>query len=227
MTKGSSADGVIFSDFLGTGFLIGDQGFALTAAHILTPQNLAGCFVVYDQWTAIAIKTYEIHDDLDVAILHLADGGPKRSPFRCRNNWEGSGRKYRQFGYPRHVVWERQADTNGRVLPNLELIYTEGYIRRRVSVSLDIKGVNGAEFFEVSTQAGKGCSGSPLFVQSPDNAWDLIGIYVAERTTEDEDGDRIGVSYAIREEGFRNWRPELLAGLSILEESRKVDLTCS
>ena len=106
-------------DFLGTAFLIGNKGFALTAGHVL-PKNslhkLAGMFVIQDKWHCFLVKQQEECVDADVALLEMQDG-PTRSPFRCRNRWEGSSARYRQFGYPRNVVWELAPNEESRVMP--------------------------------------------------------------------------------------------------------------
>lgn len=222
-------DAYEIENFLGTGFLIGNQGFGLTAAHVLSvdpTKEIMAMFVINGKWCGFKVKNSESHSHADVALIKL-DGGPKRSPFRCRNQWEGSSRSYQQWGYPATVVWEQEPSEHGKVIPNLELIYFEGYVRRRFSHGLSIPNVKGTEFFEVSEQAGRGCSGSPLYVLGTDRAWEVIGIYVADVTINDENegGSEMAVAYAAREDAFRDWRPILLGGRSILEESKLIDLT--
>ena len=228
LTEQPKADGSQrFVDVVGSAFLLGNRGFALTAAHILPEETnhvLTAMFVVNDQWYGYAISNSEKHPDQDVAVLQIQNG-PNRSPFRCRNRWEGSGGQYQQFGYPMQVAWETQPNDENLVLPNPELIYFQGYIRRRISTSLAISGIKGNAFFEVSEQAGRGCSGSPLYLPGNDLAWEIIGIYSAEITSTDKSGVVSSVAYAVREDCFRDWHPTLLSGNSIHEESLNVDIT--
>lgn len=106
-----------------------------------------------------------------------------------------------------------------------DLVYNEGYIRRRYTGELPV--IFGRSFYELSEVAGSGSSGapicklniSPLFGFIKPSAWDVIGIYVGEKIN-----DRgTSVSYAVREDAFRHWSPEIL-GKSVLEESQNVNV---
>jgi hypothetical protein len=182
-------------------------------------------FVIEDKWHCFEISALELHPRIDIALIQIQNG-PSKSPFRCRNTWEGSCQRYRLFGYPSRAVWELPPDDRSRIAARPDLSYSEGYIKRRLTMELLIKGIRGTEFFELSEQAGKGCSGSPVFINSShDKAWEIIGVYCAERSIEDSDGNKIALCYAVREDAFRDWAPALLNGSSILEESSLVDLT--
>ena len=202
---------------LGSGFLIGNRGFALTAKHVIMGSKeecLAAVFVLESGgWFGYQIIQKELHPEEDVALLKLS-GGPWKSFLRLSNTTEHASCKYRLFGYPDDATFEL---TDGRqVLVRPDLIYNEGYVRRRYTGTLPV--IQGQSFFELSEIAGTGCSGAPVSkFTSP--AWDVIGIYVGERLNE----RATSVSYAVREEAFRNWCPKSL-GVSVLEESRNVSV---
>jgi len=209
--------GYSYKSFLGSAFLFGNKGFALTAAHVIEEHSkelIISMFVGEDNtWYVFEMLEHELHPQEDVAIIRIG-GGPWKSPFRMRDKWEGSSRKYQMFGYPDDVLHELTDESTGLVTPRPDLIYTEGYIRRRLSLNPGIPEVKGVSFFELSEIAGSGCSGSPLYINN-NGIWDVIGIYVGEKMN-----DRgTCVSYAVREEDFRNWTPNNL-GTSILDESQ-------
>lgn len=209
--------GYTLKSFLGSGFLLGNKGYALTAAHVIEKhieEVIISLFVGEDNaWYAFEMLEYELHPQEDIAIIKI-NGGPWISPFRMRNKWEGSSAKYQMFGYPEDAVYDLTDEMAGRVAPRPDLVYTEGYIRRRLTFNPGIHGVKGVSFFELSEIAGPGCSGSPLYINN-NRIWDVIGIYVGEKIN-----DRgTSVSYAVREEEFRNWTPKIL-GTSLLDESQ-------
>jgi hypothetical protein len=206
----------LFHNFLGTGFLIGNRGFGMTAAHVaqnFKNETVAALFASGSGWLAIPISDSEMHAQEDVAVLKVT-GNSWKSFFRCSGTWEGSSCKYRMFGYPEDVSYEIVHDDRARFRP--DLVYTEGYIRRRTNH--EIPTMIGTSLFELSEVAGSGCSGSPIFkFKAP--IWEVIGIYVGEKTN-----DRAtSVAYAVREESFREWRPTIL-GTSILLESQHVSV---
>lgn len=206
-----------FESFLGSAFLIGKRGFALSAAHVLAQEagkHSAALFVAGDNtWRVFIIEATETHPDQDVLIVRLPEGRWP-SPFRLRNCWEGASANYKQFGYPADALYDVIDERTNRVAPRPDLIFVQGYIHRRFSSALPAPNVRGDQFHEVSEMGGQGCSGSPLFIQN-DGYWDVIGIYVGERLIE----GGINLGYAVREEAFRDWVPGIL-GRSILEESQ-------
>jgi len=210
-------DDVAYGRFLGTGFLIGSRGMALTAGHVVSAvepgAHVAALFADLDGgWHAQTARSWEVHPTEDVAVLSL-DGGPWRSFLRLAGTWEGQTLHYRLFGYPQDTLIEVVRD--GRVVPRPDLIYSEGYIRRRIT-DLKIPTVRGAQLFELSAVAGRGCSGSPVLKITGTGPWEVIGIYVNERIN-----DEAPVAYAVREEAFRGWTPTLF-GLTVLAESQDV-----
>ena len=200
--------------FLGTGFLIGNRGFALTARHVVHDYgigDIAAIFARGKKWTWFKIIEIEEHPEEDVALIKLS-GNTWKSFFRLSNTIENASKEYSLFGYPGDAAYEFNKDgTIGFGAP--DLVYNKGYIRRRLSKGLSIKGIQGHSFFELSELAGTGCSGSPIFFVSRPPNWDVIGIYVGERYYQ-----RINVSYAVRQEAFSGWVPGIL-GCSVLEES--------
>ncbi len=216
--------GYTYKEFLGSGFLFGNNGFALTAAHVIghvinrantSPNDtVVVMFVAEDEkWYAFEVLQAELHPTEDVAILKI-DGAPWKSPFRMRNKWEGSSAKYHMFGYPEDAVGDLINPEEGRIIPRPDLVYNAGYIRRRLSFNPGIPRVKGENFFELSEIAGVGCSGSPLYILNK-RVWDVIGIYVGEKINY----RGTSVSYGVREDAFRDWTP-LILGTSILEESQ-------
>jgi len=160
------------------------------------------------------VEVTETHPTEDVAILRLV------SPLwpswmRLAGTFETQALSYRSWGYPENVFHEVVSD--GIALPRPDLIYTQGYVRRRLSTTLP--GFHGTHFYELSDVAGGGCSGAPVLRHNAiaGGVWDVVGVYVGEREVEGRDPIRVGL--AIREEAFRDWVPDIL-GQSILDESR-------
>jgi hypothetical protein len=207
---------------LGTAFLIGDRGFALTARHVFSGCDndpVIGVFLTpAGDMVGVDIASKELHPTEDVAIVKLGGEGWK-SFFRLINSYENSSCKYSLWAYPDDTYYEVVADNMAILRP--DLVYNEGYVRRRIS--REIPSLSGTSFFELSQVAGDGASGSPvvrttrsLFVVA-NPAWDVIGIYVGQRTN-----DRAtSVSYAVRADAFWAWVPEIL-GKSVLEESQQI-----
>jgi hypothetical protein len=207
---------------LGSAFVIGNRGFALTAKHVLDGcdgKPILGMFVSSaGGWLGIDITTRESHSTEDVAVVRLRGDGWK-SFFRLSNSYENASCRYTLWGYPEDTYYELAVV--GKAVPRPDLVYNEGYVRRRVNH--EVLTLTGTSFFELSEVAGAGASGAPIckVTQSLFKAlqpiWDVIGIYAGEKTN-----DRAtSVSYAVREDAFRDWRPEIL-GTSILEESQQV-----
>lgn len=200
---------------LGTGFFIGNQGFALTAGHVISGSEreiLIAMFALPEGgWYGHQILAREVHDSEDVALLKV-DGHGWKSFLRLSNSLEHASCKYRLWGYPDDTTFELVVNMKVALRP--DLIYNEGYIRRRYNGELPV--IKGSAFFELSEIAGSGASGAPICkINGP--VWDVIGIYVGEKIN-----DRAtSVSYATREEAFRNWVPSIL-GKSVLEESQNV-----
>ncbi|MBT9161107.1 MAG: hypothetical protein DDT27_01383 [Dehalococcoidia bacterium] len=203
--------------FLGTAFVIGNRGFALTARHVIAgavEHPMIGVFALPDGgWFSVGIAAVESHPSEDVAVVQL-EGGPWRSFFRLAGTNENSSARYRLFGYPDDATYELV--DSGQVTPRPDLVYNEGYFRRRFTGRL--LGIDGSAFFELSQVAGSGASGAPVCKFSAP-AWEVMGVYVGEKLN-----DRAtSVSYAVREDAFRDWTPNVL-GTTVMAESRNVSV---
>jgi hypothetical protein len=213
----AGSQGLEMTSFCGSAFLIGSRGVALTVAHLLVDlpdaEHYALMTVDANAWVAHGVVSWEKHPTEDVAVLKLQE--PIGSSWlQLAGVWHGQTAPYRQFGYPSDVLHEVVKE--GHAQPRPDLVYTQGYIRRRIS-GIPIPGIRGEGFFELSEVAGAGCSGSPVMLITSGPAWLVIGIYVGQRITGGDDLVRVG--YAVREDMFRDWVPDLL-GVSVIEESR-------
>jgi len=204
-------DSYKFKSFLGSGFLIGKNSYALTAAHVVdgNRDNIFALFVENNQWICFPVTVAEMHPAEDVAIIYI-EFKPLKSIFYLNNSFETQSCQYRQFAYPEDMLYE--LEDSGKANGRPDMIYLQGYIRRRTNHPLP--GIRGVQFFELSQIGGKGCSGSPIFKMDSGSMWRVLGIYVAECVN-----DRgTSVSYAVREDAFRGWIPKIL-GHSILTEA--------
>ena len=218
----------------GTAFLIGSRGYALTARHVVAGKSkplVALTMAEAGGWTWVSIVASEPHPSEDVAIIKLAPGSCK-SGFQVSSSVEMASFKYQIYGYPGDAT---RLETAKGEFP--DLVYTEGYIRRRYSASLypssgpsppaGAPRIAGNSFFELSEIAGTGTSGGPVFDRGDPMA--VIGIYSAEKHTPRviSSGDKpvtqlISVSYAVRDDAFRDWKPAMLGGKTVFEESKNV-----
>lgn len=193
--------------FLGTGFFIGHQSMALTAAHVV--KGVDGTIVALladgHGWRAFLIQEFEIHHTEDVAIMSIAppSGETQWSAFTTFSARPiRSSAKYHLWGYPQDAAYELVKDGMASVRP--DLVYSEGHVRRRVT-SVPLPKIMGSRFLELSGVAGGGCSGSPVLDRAPGNHWDLVGVYVGERL----DDRSTSVGYASRLEEMADWTPSI------------------
>jgi len=217
VTAERNRQGISVKRVLGTGFLIGNNGFALTAGHVIEGHE-GDCIVAMfapasGGWCGFEVMAREIHPEEDVAIIKL-DGGPWKSFLRLSNTIDRASCEYQLFGYPDDTTFE--LIEGGRVVIRPDLIYNRGYVRRRYTGA--IPSITGKAFFELSEVAGTGCSGAPVKkLTAP--VWDVIGVYVGEKIN-----DRAtSVAYAVRAEAFRDWIPAVL-GCTVLDESSRVSV---
>ncbi|EPB5914418.1 serine protease [Citrobacter amalonaticus] len=206
-----SPEGSSLQQFLGSGFLIGNNAFALTARHVLrgVEGRVCALFVVNSEWRAFDISNIEFHPEEDVAIFKV-NHPDLRSIFCFNNEFENASREYMQFAYPDDMMYELEVD--GRASGRPDMVFLKGYIRRRTNHP--IPHIRGVQFFELSQIGGTGCSGSPIFKPNNGGPFKVMGVYVAERLNE----RGTSVSYAVREDAIRDWIPNVL-GHSLLTEA--------
>lgn len=220
-----------FEELLGTGFLLGNDGFALTAKHVLTDIKLEETNQIValhrsnsSEWIACDFEA-DIHPNEDVALLKfkphekysedLSLTGWK-SPFLLSDEWQGSSKEYMMWGYPDDLLHDVHAPERfGRVIPSPDLVHTKGYIRRRLSTELPSNRIKGKQFYEINIVAGNGFSGAPLW-ESINEIWHVYGVYVGARSREIKDNVHSNVGYAVRIHELEDWQPELLDNESIL-----------
>jgi hypothetical protein len=218
-----NGDGFRMEAFLGTAFNIGTRGALLTARHVIEGRDNETLAVLYvdndNEWSAHIVEGRELCPTADVALMMIG-GGQWSSIIECSGTWQGASMSYDCWGYPDDARYDSGA------VGRPDLVFTTGYVRR--AYSQDLPGIRGNQFFEISEIAGSGSSGAPLIhkgkliPRNGDTMWPLVGIYSMERRTEVHvDGVSVTreVPYAVREEAFRDWAPEVL-GRSILDESR-------
>ncbi len=221
--------------FRGTGFFIGSRGYALTAAHVVTdpPPDLPLSAVLTNggQWLGFDVSGHELHPKEDVAILRISPpGGPQqawRSILQADPTQHQSSAHYFMWGFPEDTVFELVDEASGTAHPLPELVYTEGHVRRRVANDT-LPNLRGSQFFELSEAAGDGCSGGPLLLNTPrprTGPWHLIGVYLGERVmSADKQLRQVFPAaakirgYAVRLDVMLDWRPEILAGRTLLDE---------
>ena len=203
-------------DLCGTGFLINNLGYGLTASHVIkNAQGPIGALFINNlgQWVRYHLTQIEYHPAEDVCVFKLAnDPDGWRCPFTVTGEKEYESRDYRSFGYPADLLLESPVKTGVAILePRPKITYAAGYIRRRVP-HCPINGLSGTSTYELSDVMAKGCSGSPLFYIRADSVWVLIGIYLGARQRSSDplnEGPEI-LGYGCPSHLFAEWEPTLL-----------------
>lgn len=211
-------DGFDYESFHGTCFLIGSDGYAITNLHLLGVRkgNELGVLIVENGlWRAHIVEATETHPVEDIAILKLR-GMKYKSFLKISTRSEYSPCKYKQLSYPEDVESELVIDN--RVVHRPDLIYLEGYIRRRMS-NMEIP-LKGSDFYELSEPGSTGCSGSPVIDMRGGEIWDVIGVYCGNKTSA-LNGNISGVRHAVRSDAICDWKPSIL-NKKISDEFRKV-----
>lgn len=204
-----TTDGLNITAFLGTGFFIGSNGYALTAKHVMKPAATPAIVMRGSDlsWRAFAIKEEDAHPVEDVSLIRIEPPSDKRwrSIFTLPGGWAGSSTPYFLFGYPESVLLELVENGKAKMRP--DLVYSEDHIRRRMT-DIPVEAITGTRFFELSNVAGPGCSGSPVVNRTPTSnpAWQLIGIYLGERL----DAYSTSVGYSVRLDELADWHPAML-----------------
>jgi Trypsin-like peptidase domain len=201
----------------GTMFLIGRRGFAVTAAHVVDQVDgnasvTAAAFVnANGAWVPIRIMAFEPHPTEDVAVVQLSEA-PWASWLAISSTSEHQSCEYDSWGYPIAVA-ENAAKYEEAGLERPDLVFTRGYVRRRISRPLPSSIYRGDAFYELSEQAGHGCSGGPVIARNSLGRplWKVCGIYIGEC-----DGG-FPAGYAVRTDAIHAWHPKLLGRCIELE----------
>lgn len=193
-----------FKRFLGSAFVIGDGNYALTASHVVA--DVSEHHLVLMQldsgWQTVFITGIEIHPIEDAALLRL---GRPLPPLELALDEIHQSTSYGSMGYPESILHEVVPDDGSPALVRPDLVYFQGYVRRRRS-NIEIPGLRGSNFFELSESSGPGTSGSPVWrVRQSD---ETFGIYIGEMRTEENPPRRI--AFATRIDAILNWQPAML-----------------
>ena len=196
-------------EFLGTGFLIGNNGFIMTATHVATKadiKQLSALAVINNAWHPIRFKEVHHHPSEDVSILKIdGDISPKWPSWIVpSNSWEGSSCPYQLWGYP-EIYAKQSVVSQGKALDRPDLCYYEGHIVRRITQNSDqeIINVKGSNLFELSVVGYSGCSGAPVIKKEarlPNEKWKLIGVYIGNPRSNIQPEDRCNVKEFLKRE---------------------------
>ncbi|WP_396594602.1 trypsin-like peptidase domain-containing protein [Brevundimonas sp. R86498] len=203
-------------ELCGTGFLLGDGTVALTAGHVIDQAArrgpLVGLFVVGSTWHSELVVDCEVHPEHDVAVVRFGRAvGP--SIVQVSGDVQLSSAVYHGWGYPDYVAEE---DRSGGEPPqpgavatvNPDLIFRQGYVRRRLGWALPYSSFKGSSFLELSEVFGSCCSGAPLILMTSigRGPWKCMGIYVGERSGHHTQS----VGLAVPGDVFASWAPSLV-----------------
>jgi S1-C subfamily serine protease len=209
VTTTTGQSGIDLTGYMGTAFLIGTRGFALTAAHVLDEAvestQWGGMF--YDRAQAgqfVPCTSFERHPTEDVAVLKIANYSP--SFFGPPSALPNASLEYEGWGYPSDAAeW-----VGGVVVP--DLVYHRGYVRRRFSKA--VQGLIGSRFLELSEPIFPGASGGPVVTRRrlPGNRWELIGVFagVLARPYNHDPNLVSTVGYGTCLSAVTDWVPQIL-----------------
>ncbi len=204
----TAAHEVEFVRLLGTGFYLAACNVLLTASHVIKDSpNFVAMVVINNQWYSREFSKSVVHPSEDIAVLWDAGGPPAAQSWLSIDDYEQySAGQYELWGYPEDVLYDAAIKKpDGTAYQSPDLVFTKGYIRRRVS--FEVPGIKGANLFEISEVAGSGCSGGPLITKR-NNEWYVSGIYLGERRTQTGDGPIREIAYALRISAVRAWLAE-------------------
>jgi hypothetical protein len=209
---GHDEEGNVVKDdaqLVGTCFLIGRRGYALTAAHVLrqVKNDIARVLIPNPQgWDACLIRLGEAHPTEDVGLLKIDLPRPITSPVLFAANEPPPSLEYSMWAYPEVIA--REIESHERPPDSLDFnpspVYFRGYLRRKLNYSpnpsFDI--YIGKHFYEVSEIAGACCSGAPLStIATPPG---VFAIYIGE----EQASRRCG--YAANLMRVLDWAPDML-----------------
>lgn len=237
--------GVTLRKLVGTAFFIGNQGYYLTARHVI--ERAVSEAASNNTHVGLVIKRSQGSSiECDFAKLGLFNWAPK--PYDIAVGWVNNAPKSPlKLQFVQATIWQRiaalgypeSATSNELDALWLNLRGYRGYVQRQTTPR-DIRSGNHPNGYELSFLTGPGSSGAPVFTV-PDEV--LIGVAVASYRTEfvEEEFtevDRGGAKYhekRVRVEQFgfahslenlHHWRPTVLGGKSLEEAAKFSPLTC-
>jgi hypothetical protein len=198
--------------FRGTGFLVGERGALVTAAHVLRDPSDELTVMHYetDHWEGSSIEAWEAHPSEDVAVTLIPELA-RKSPLRIVSTTVLLGTEWQLFGFPEETLWDRPEPGIRTGAP--DMVYVRGYVRRPMT-GRTLPGIRGDHLLEVSAIGGSGVSGSPLLSFALPR-WQVIGVYVGERVREHPPA---AFGYAASAMGFGSWAPSVF-GYSLSDAS--------
>ena len=172
---------------MGTGFILGSNGFAMTARHVIQdiePEQLGGLLNINNEWQPIFFEPIIHHPSEDVSILKIKQYESKSFIYPSQN-FENASCPYQLWGYPEFNSRFISRNQYGEIksLPRPDLCYYEGYIIRKISNTEEcFIGKNWCNVYEI-LPGFKGCSGAPLIKKAPreNGKWEMLGIYVGSK----------------------------------------------
>lgn len=170
---------------LGSAFLIGPRGYALTAHHCV-PDDIEHFKVLFatDRGPVAVepIAQVEHHPTEDVSLLKFTTVDSWWGMLRLDANLRNPGEEFEAWGYPQVTYTAKIVDSKVRESP--QMVYDRGYIRRRRDRE-NLPNLKGHFLYELSTRPGAGYSGSPICAYEPSGSksWRVIGIYIGEQGT--------------------------------------------
>ncbi|HWE46876.1 MAG TPA: trypsin-like peptidase domain-containing protein [Caulobacteraceae bacterium] len=198
----------------GTAFMVGARGFMLTAAHVVdalkTKTRPVAMFMDHTGASLTAkIVDFESHDIQDAAVLKL-EGSDWASIHDLSAERQFGSAEVMMWAYPEVAAKEHQNTVPpahpdaSKVQP--DLIYFQGYVRRRVSRELPVAILRGNAFYEVSQIGGACASGAPITLRVPGKLWQVVGIYIGEQTSD----ARREIGIAVRVDAILDWVPRIV-----------------
>jgi hypothetical protein len=180
-----------------------NNNICYTAQHVLVGNENSSLMAMFTGsdcgWVGFDITNIEHHPSCDASRFKIV-GQSFKTIFTFSITPEHASCNIRCFGYPNDCLHE--INNCGPIMARPDLVYFQGYIKKRVSFKPGFSMIKGIGFYEINEYFQAGCSGSPVFViKSPGNVWDIIGIYVGDKQV--NDSPRLG--YVLRNDQYSEW----------------------